>query len=45
MQDGRSFNVHPALADVFSYRFKATPAAVECHMTMPLHSVSHGADR
>ncbi|WP_422824130.1 IS4 family transposase, partial [Xenorhabdus entomophaga] len=38
IQDGSSFKVHPALAEVFPYRFKTTAAAVECHMTMSLFS-------
>ncbi|WP_274724557.1 hypothetical protein [Xenorhabdus bovienii] len=36
LQDGSSFKVHPALTNIFPYRFKATAAAVECHMTMSL---------
>ncbi|PHM49439.1 transposase [Xenorhabdus miraniensis] len=36
LQDGSSFKVHSALADIFPYRFKKTAAAVECHMTMSL---------
>ncbi|CBJ89089.1 transposase (fragment) [Xenorhabdus nematophila ATCC 19061] len=36
LQDGSSFKVHSALADVFPYRFRTTGAAVECHMTMSL---------
>ncbi|WP_338860325.1 IS4 family transposase [Xenorhabdus griffiniae] len=38
LQDGSSFNVHPALAEVFPSRFKTTSAAIECHMTMSLLS-------
>ncbi|WP_262947591.1 IS4 family transposase [Xenorhabdus indica] len=38
LQDGSSFQVHPALAEVFPYRFKTTAAAVECHITMSLFS-------
>ncbi|WP_323840803.1 IS4 family transposase [Photorhabdus africana] len=36
LQDGSSFKVHSALADVFPCRFQATAAAVECHMTLSL---------
>ncbi|WP_419836481.1 IS4 family transposase [Xenorhabdus bovienii] len=40
LQDRSSFKVHPALANIFPYRFKATAAAVECHMTMSLFTQS-----
>ncbi|MBC8951261.1 transposase [Xenorhabdus sp. TS4] len=38
LQDGSSFNVHPALAEIFPSRFWTTAAAVECHMTLSLLS-------
>ncbi len=40
LQDGSSFKVHPALADVFPCRFKTTAAAVECHLTLSLFTQS-----
>lgn len=40
LQDGSSFHIHRDLADVYPSRFKRNPAAVECHMTMSLKSVS-----
>ncbi len=40
LQDGSSFKVHPALADVFPSRFSTTAAAVECHMTLSLFTQS-----
>ncbi|WP_051862918.1 transposase [Xenorhabdus bovienii] len=43
LQDGNSFKVHSELADVFPYHFKATAAAVECHMTMSLLTQSPSA--
>ena len=36
LQDGSSFRVHDSLAEIFPSRFKRTPAAIECHMTMSL---------
>jgi hypothetical protein len=38
LQDGSSFHVHKALADVYPSRFKRNPAAIECHMTMSLRT-------
>ncbi|MCO7068634.1 IS4 family transposase, partial [Vibrio paracholerae] len=40
LQDGSSFHIHRDLADVYPSRFKRSPAAVECHMTMSLKSFS-----
>ncbi|MFM2591332.1 IS4 family transposase [Vibrio harveyi] len=40
LQDGSSFRVHDGLGDVFPSRFKRTPAAIECHMTMSLSDLS-----
>lgn len=40
LQDGSSFRVHDGLGDVFPSRFKRTPAAIECHMTMSLSDMS-----
>lgn len=40
LQDGSSFHIHKALADVYPSRFKRNPAAVECHMTMSLKNFS-----
>lgn len=40
LQDGRSFRVHDGVGDVFPSRFKRTPAAIECHMTMSLSDLS-----
>lgn len=40
LQDGCSFHIHKALADVYPSRFKRNPAAVECHMTMSLRTLS-----
>ncbi len=40
LQDGSSFRVHDSLADIFPSRFKKTPAAIECHVTMSLKSLS-----
>nr|MBF4217760.1 IS4 family transposase [Vibrio anguillarum] len=36
LQDGSSFRVHDSLTDVYPSRFKKTPAAIECHVTMSL---------
>ena len=38
LQDGSSFHVHKALADIYPSRFKRNPAAIECHMTMSLRT-------
>ncbi|GGB78090.1 IS4 family transposase [Shewanella inventionis] len=38
LQDGSSFHVHKALADVYPSRFKRNPAAIECHMTLSLRT-------
>ena len=38
LQDGSSFHIHKALADVYPSRFKRNPAAIECHMTMSLQT-------
>lgn len=40
LQDGSSFHVHHDLAKVYPSRFKRSPAAVECHMTMSLKNFS-----
>lgn len=40
LQDGSSFHIHRDLADVYPSRFKRSPAAVECHMTMSLKRFS-----
>ena len=36
LQDGSSFHVHKDLANTYPSRFKRSPAAIECHMTMSL---------
>lgn len=36
LQDGCSFHVHKELALIYPSRFKRSPAAIECHMTMSL---------
>ena len=38
LQDGSSFHIHKDLADIYPSRFKRSPAAIECHMTMSLKS-------
>ena len=38
LQDGSSFYVHKALADVYTSRFKLNPAAIESYMTMSLRT-------
>lgn len=40
LQDGSSFHVHKELASVYPSRFKRSPAAIECHMTMSLKTFS-----
>jgi hypothetical protein len=40
LQDGSSFRVHDSLGDVYPSRFKKTPAAIECHVTMSLMNLS-----
>lgn len=40
LQDGSSFHIHKELAGVYPSRFKRNPAAIECHMTMSLKTLS-----
>ncbi|SHO58976.1 Transposase DDE domain protein [Vibrio quintilis] len=40
LQDGSSFRVHDELAEIFPSRFQRTPAAIECHLTMSLKTLS-----
>ena len=40
LQDGSSFHVHKDLAGIYPSRFKRSPAAIECHMTMSLKTFS-----
>lgn len=40
LQDGSSFRMHDSLAEVYPSRFKRTPAAIECHVTLSLKNLS-----
>lgn len=40
LQDGSSFRVHNGLAHIYPCRFKKTPAAIECHVTLSLSDLA-----
>ena len=40
LQDGSSFHVHDSLKNIYPSRYKKTKAAIECHVTMSLFSMS-----
>lgn len=40
LQDGSSFHVHDSLSEIYPSRYKKIKAAIECHLTMSLFSMS-----